>query len=112
MRDVPEIVWRFDVHDSIVHSATTTGHPIHVRGAVIVPLARSIRVQLPGMPMALVWNRPVGILVQKAGDAEYVLIPVTDLTRKVQLGLLIAGLVGSILIWLGSRRLRTGEPES
>ena len=78
---------------------TRTGDPIDAPGATLVPVARSVRLDLWGR--GVIWNRPVGVL---SGDGD-TLIPIRDRTRQLQIGLLGAGLVGAL--WL--RRIRRGR---
>jgi hypothetical protein len=87
------------VRGPIVQVETTAGRPIPVDDQVIVPVARSVLVQVPGVPGGLIWNRPVSVVVRAADGTEYQL-PVHDVTRRVQLLVLAIGALGSLLIWL------------
>lgn len=78
------------------------GRRIEVDGRTIVPIARSLRLPVPGGAGGLVWNRPVGILVEEAGGRRYV--RVRDRTREIQWLLLGAGLAVAVVIWLAGRR--------
>lgn len=91
-----------------IQSETRAGEPVQVGGARIIPFARSLRLQIPGRTAGLVWNRPVSVLVQYADGSEKIL-PIYDLTRLAQLGLLTAGLLAPLLIWRArrSRRVRS-----
>ena len=46
-----------------------------------------------GPPFSLVWNRPMAVKIRLAGGEEVVL-PVRDMTRIFQVGILLIGLVG------------------
>ena len=71
------------VRGPIVRVETTVGRPISVDDQEIVPVARSVHVQVPGVSGGLIWNRPVAVLVRAADGTEYQL-PVHDVTRRVQ----------------------------
>ena len=88
---------------SFIHIETKTGEPISVSGAEIIPVARSVRIQVDGFPVGLIWNRPVAVLARTSDGAE-ISIPVHDVTRRAEVALLGVGLVGSLLIWLLLRK--------
>ena len=87
---------------------TTAGEPIRVGDQEIVPISRSVRVQLPVLHGGLIWNRPVAVAVRTANGWEFEL-PVRDVTRRVQLFVLAAGILGSVLIWLARRRMHADQ---
>jgi hypothetical protein len=78
------------------------GRGIEAHGRVLFPIARSLRVRLPGGDAGLVWSRPVGVLVAEAGSYRHV--RVRDRTREIQWLLLGAGLAIALGIRLGRRR--------
>lgn len=82
---------------------TRAGDPIPVGDTTILPLARSLRLRLPGRWGGLIWNRPASVVVQTADGQEYTL-PVRDVTRQVQFALIGGGLMGVIFVWLLTRR--------
>jgi hypothetical protein len=84
---------------------TRAAPPVIVGETRIVPMARSLRIQIPGLPGGLVWNRPVAVVAQTAGGQEQVL-PVRDITRQVQLALFSGALLGTLLVWLALRIFR------
>jgi hypothetical protein len=65
-------------------------------------MARSFLLRLPGDRAALVWNRPVGVRIQNASGAHW--LRITDPTRRIQLGLLAAGLAAAFAILRARRR--------
>jgi uncharacterized spore protein YtfJ len=81
---------------------TVTGEPFEKDGAVITPLTQVLAVQLPLGPASggFVWNRPVALLVERDGEVERV--PIIDLTRIAQVGLLLTVVVVGLLA--GGRR--------
>jgi hypothetical protein len=85
--------------DRVIQVETTTGRPIRAAGQVIVPLARVVRLRLPLLHGGVIWNRPIAVLVRSEDGSEYE-VPIHDVTRRVQLIALAAGLIGSLLIWL------------
>jgi hypothetical protein len=73
---------------------------------VLLPMARSFLLRLPGDRAAFVWNRPVGVRIQESSGATRWL-RVTDPTRRIQLGLLAAGLAAAFVV----SRVRKGRPK-
>lgn len=66
-----------------------TGEPIAVGGVTIYPESRALVVRLPFG--GFVWHRPTSVVVQRAGSTER--IPIVDVTRVAQVGLLVGTLV-------------------
>jgi hypothetical protein len=87
----------------MIHVETTAGEPISVDEREIVPIARSVRVQMPLLRGGLIWNRPVAVVVRAANGQEYEL-PVRDVTRRAQLFVVAVGILSSFLMWLVLRR--------
>jgi hypothetical protein len=63
--------------------------PVTVRGCTVTPVSKVLSVRLPFG--GFVWNRPQAVLVERDGRVER--IPILDVTRLVQLGLLALVLV-------------------
>ncbi len=61
-----------------------SGAPVTAGEVIVTPWARALVLRLP--QGGLVWNRPTALTVQRAGTVRRV--PVVDLTRLLQLGLL------------------------
>jgi hypothetical protein len=77
------------------------GAPIQAGGRTLTPVARSLRISLPGKAVGLIWNRPVAVNVQAAGEADR-MIPIVDVTRIAQLWIvgaffLFAFILGTIV---------------
>lgn len=89
----------------VINLETQGGQPISAGNFTLTPFAQSLRIRIPGLRGGLVWNRPISILVTGADGQEQV-IPVPDVTRQVQWGLLGGGLAGSLLLWLIFQRNR------
>jgi len=88
---------------SIIHTETREGTPIPVGRLRLIPLARTVRLQLGRLPLGLIWNRPLAVKVCTP-DGRSQVLPVQDVTRRTQLMLLGVGLIGSLLIWLARPR--------
>jgi hypothetical protein len=82
----------------LIKSEVIAGDPIRVDRDQVVPLTRSIRAHLIGLRGGLVWNRPIAVMVIGDDGTERVL-PIRDVTRRSQIFLMGAGLIGSCLIW-------------
>lgn len=74
---------------------TQSGAPIQFRDLQLIPFARSVYLQVPGLRGGLIWNRPASVLVIDAEGREQVL-PVQDLTRRIVWTLL----GGTLILWL------------
>jgi hypothetical protein len=72
----------------------------------ITPVARSLRIDLPARSGGIIWNRPVGVTISRAGE-EPTWQPIVDLTRLAQLA--IWGAVGLVLMiaWLTTSKRRS-----
>ncbi|MGQ9501609.1 MAG: hypothetical protein ACUVSF_04995 [Anaerolineae bacterium] len=88
-----------------IHIRTNVGKAIHINGNTIVPIARSVHIQLPLLPGGLIWNRPTAILVRQSDGTEYTL-PVHDVTRRLQVLVMIVGVLGTLFFWLARRGKR------
>jgi hypothetical protein len=87
----------------IVQWQTVSGCPVTVDDVRLTPQSQSLTLCWPYG--GWVWNRPVAILVERAGQTER--IPIVDVTRTVQLGLLSCSLVfGMVTVVLTKRRRR------
>lgn len=83
---------------SIVQLRTLSGKPVTVGEVTITPRSQALVLQLPFL--RLVWNRPVAVLLEQGGRTERV--PIVDVTRAVQLGLLALPLLLSMPLWIKS----------
>jgi hypothetical protein len=75
------------------------GTPVLAGRTRIIPFAQSVRLDFPGFPGGVVWNRPFSILVVSANGEEQV-IRIVDVTRRIQIALLAAGFLGGLLLWM------------
>lgn len=87
----------------IIQWQTVSGSPVTAGDVTLTPQSQSLTVRWPHG--GWVWNRPVAILVERGGQTERV--PIVDVTRAVQLGLLSCTLVfGMVTVALTARRRR------
>ena len=86
---------------------TISGDPVIIGDVTVTPQSRALTIRWPRG--GLVWNRPVGILVDR--DEQTARIPIVDVTRMAQLGLLGLSLVFSMVIFVLSIRQRRGRNE-
>jgi hypothetical protein len=87
----------------VIENKIKTGEAFHVGTTKITPVARVLKIQLPGHHAGLIWNRPRAIVVETADGQENTL-PVIDVTRLAVWALLGAGLIGAIVIGLFFRQ--------
>ena len=74
---------------------TKTGQPYAAGETRITPVSRLLRLQIPGVPGGLIWNRPVAVRVQPPNGPEEVL-PVRDVTRLAQILIIGLGFLGGL----------------
>ena len=80
-----------------------TGSPTPVGEVNLTPQSQVLTVRWPNG--GWVWNRPVAVLVEQDGESER--LPIVDVTRMAQLGLIAFAFlfaILSLLAGLGSRR--------
>ena len=65
---------------------TVSGSPVTVGDVTVTPQSQALTVHWPFG--GFVWNRPLAILVERGGQRSVQRIPIVDVTRIVQLGLL------------------------
>lgn len=88
----------------MVGSRIQAGAPVAHQGRTLVPVTRSFLLRLPGKHGGLVWNRPVGVRIQEPTGARW--LRVTDPTRKIQVGILAAGVATAFLVGSIAKRRR------
>jgi hypothetical protein len=71
---------------------------------LLVPISRSLTIRLPAVSGGLVWNRPLGLLVERSGERRF--IPIRDRTRQLQWLLLGAGVAAALVCGIIRRRNR------
>ncbi len=83
----------------ILQIKSVWGEKIETQDVVVTPLSKAIVVSLP--MGGFVWNRPVGIEVEK--DQQIKRIPIIDVTLIAQLGIIAFGMFLTIAFWLIGR---------
>ncbi len=73
------------------------GEAMQVGDMEITPLARMMKIQLPGKHVGLIWNRPQAVVV-KTPDGQESTLPVIDVTRVTVWAILGAGVLGALII--------------
>lgn len=87
-----------------MRSEIWAGEMIKAGKLELVPFARVFRLRLPFTKnFRVVWNRPAALMVYNGPDRD-AYIPIVDVTRRWQVGILLAGLLISSILWLGSRK--------
>jgi hypothetical protein len=82
---------------------TTSGDKVTVGDVTVTPQSQALTIRWPNG--GLVWNRPAAVLVERGEQTER--IPIVDVTRIAQLGLLGLSLVFTMMaIVLSVRRRR------
>lgn len=87
---------------SFITTETQVGEPVSIGDTTIVPMAKSLRFQIPKLQGGLIWNRPVSLLVREPDGNEEVL-HIRDVTRRVQFGLILGSLAGLLAVWFVQR---------
>jgi hypothetical protein len=80
-----------------------TGSPTTVGEATLTPQSQVLTVRWPNG--GWVWNRPVAVLVEQDGESER--LPIVDVTRMAQIGLIAFAFffaVLTLLVRLGTKR--------
>jgi hypothetical protein len=93
--------------NEIIQRHTISGDKITMGDVTITPQSQALilRWRFGGW----VWNRPVAVLVERGEQVKR--IPIVDVTRVVQVGLLGLSLAFSTLIFLRSMRQRRNRNE-
>ena len=82
---------------------TISGDKVAIGDVTVTPQSQALTVRWPNGGLA--WNRPAAVLVERGERAER--IPIVDVTRIAQLGLLGLSLVFTMMtIVLSARRRR------
>ena len=82
---------------------TVSGNPVTAREVTVIPQVQTLTIRWPGG--GWVWNRPAAVMVESEGQVAR--LPIVDVTRLVQVGILLAGLVFIIMMSIYNRKERT-----
>ena len=86
----------------MVSRQTPWGEEVIVGDVTLTPQSKALVIHAPFG--GLVWNRPVAVLVERGERTER--IPIVDVTRIVQLGLLALSVVFTVVIFVLSAKKR------
>lgn len=89
----------------LIVQQTSAGEPVEIGNLTLYPVARSYRINMPAVRGGLIWNRPMAVIVEEQDGARQVL-PIVDQTRQLQIAILIAGFIGTLLTWILFRKPR------
>jgi len=81
---------------------TTWGEEVIVGDVTLTPQSKALVIHAPFGGLA--WNRPVAVLVERGERTER--IPIVDVTRIIQLGLLALSVVFTVVIFVLSAKKR------
>lgn len=84
----------------ILQIKSVRGERIEFDDTAVTPISKALVLRLP--MGGFVWNRPVGVEVERDHNIER--IPIIDVTLVVQIGLVAIGLILTIAFWLISRK--------
>jgi len=79
--------------ENLFELKTETGNPLFVGDCKLTPQSQALIIG--GSSGGMVWNRPVAVVVEQDGTVQK--LPIIDITRLIQIGLLCTGLLCSIL---------------
>lgn len=76
-----------------------SGDPVTNGDTVVTPIASVLSISLPFF--GFVWNRPTALEIERGDSIRKV--PIIDVTRLAQLGLLATGVLITSLVWFIKR---------
>lgn len=91
----------------IVEWQTVSGDRVTAGHVTLTPQSQALTLRWPNG--GLVWNRPVAVLVERDGQSER--IPIVDVTRLAQVGLLGLSVFFVLATLFRSNRRRRGQNE-
>jgi hypothetical protein len=86
--------------DNFFHWDKVTGEPIKVDGTTVTPESQALTLRWPGRLGGFVWNHPTAVLVERGEAVERV--PIVDLTRWAQVGVMGLGIILAMVILIQS----------
>jgi hypothetical protein len=92
----------------LIEYITQAGDPIQAGEAQLIPFSTSLRIRLPFLPAGWIWNRPTAVVVKTGNGGDH-LIPIIDTTRRAQIVLLLVGIIGALLVWIGFRTIHRSK---
>lgn len=93
--------------DEMFQLETKTGEPVTVHGVTVTPQAQALSVRISKFG-GLVWNRPVGVLVERDGQTKR--MPVINVNRWATIGLVtLAAAVALLTVILSQSNKETPD---
>ncbi len=89
----------------LIQWQTTSGQPVAAGNVTVTPQAWALTIRCPFG--GLIWNRPLAVLVRRGEETKR--IPIINITRSVQLGLLGLGLIFAVLAFVLTQSKRKGR---
>ena len=83
----------------VIETSIRKGEPRWVGELELTPMTNVLKVQLPGRPIGIIWNRPRSVVVRTV-DGEERVLPVSDVTRIAIWAMLAGGIAGAIAMGL------------
>ena len=90
---------------------TRAGEPYQLGDVTLTPFARSLEIRFPGLMGGFEWSRPSSVLVQTRDGGEEI-IRVHDLTRILQLSILVSGLIGGLAMLISGRNRKSKQEKN
>lgn len=94
---------------SLIEFETHVGEPVSIRytKAKVVPFSTTTIFGNKNLPFGILWTRPASVAVHHP-DGSIDVLKIEDVTRKIQLGILGIGILGSILTALAYGNMKKG----
>lgn len=80
-----------------------TSPPIRVQACDLTLHSQVVRLAWPLIEGGLLWHRPTAVTVQTA-EGHTITLPVPDITRRVQIAILLTTLAGALFLWATRQR--------
>ena len=78
------------------------GPEVKTPAGSLVTLSKAVIIGNPKNDGGFVWNWPQAVMLTTPSGEEQ-LVPIYDITRRIQLAWIALGLIGAILVWLARK---------
>ncbi len=92
----------------LIQNIVMRGEARRVGDATLIPINQALKVQIPGLPVGAVWNRPKAVIIRSDDGTEQTL-PVRDVTRIAMWGMLAGGIIGALVMGIRSNHNKPSE---